>query len=255
MTGARANGRTGDHHAIQAVTFDFWNTIAYEPPGGSLTARRIDAWTGVLREAGLAAEPERIGRVFRDAWGQFGSRWAAGDGFHAADAARWAVDRLGVGASEEVRCSLVEAFLAAAEGAELAFAEGIEESLRGLKSRGIRLGIVCDVGFTPSRVLRGILARRGILGLFDFMSFSDEVGCYKPSREIFRHALGGLGAAADRAAHVGDLRRTDVAGAIGAGMIAVRYTGLHDDPGEGPEAHHVIGHHSALAPALGLGAR
>lgn len=255
MTGARSNGRTEDPPAIEAVTFDFWNTLAYESPGGSLMARRIDAWTGVLRAAGLPAEPARIDRVFRDAWDQFASRWAAGDGFHAPDAARWAVDLLDVDASAGVRALLVEAFLAAAEGAELAFADGIEETLRGLKSRGIRLGIVCDVGFTPSRLLREILARRGLLGQFDSMSFSDEVGCYKPSLEIFRHALAGLGAAANRSAHVGDLRRTDVAGAIGAGMVAVRYTGLHDDPGEGPEAHHVIAHHSALASALDLDSR
>ena len=66
-----------------------------------------------------------------------------------------------------------------------------------------------------------------LLGYFDHWSFSDEVGWYKPAPEIFRHALDGLGGVApERAAHVGDLRRTDVAGARAMGMTAVRYRGV-----------------------------
>ena len=36
-----------------------------------------------------------------------------------------------------------------------------------------------------------------------------------------------------RAAHVGDNRRTDVSGALGLGMTAVRYTGIADRPTNG----------------------
>ena len=41
-------------------------------------------------------------------------------------------------------------------------------------------------------------------------------------------------------AHVGDGRRTDVAGALAMGMVAVRATWFADrGPETGPEAHHV----------------
>ena len=102
--------------------------------------------------------------------------------------------------------------------------------------------------------LVGLLRGRGLLPLFDHWSFSDEVGVYKPDPAIFRHALSGLGdPAPDRVAHIGDRIRTDVAGARGMGMIAVRYTGVYNDDDEGPEAHHVVEHHADIARTLSLG--
>ena len=92
------------------------------------------------------------------------------------------------------------------------------------------------------------------LDAFDHWSFSDEVGCYKPDPRIFTHALDGLGARAETTAHVGDLRRTDIAGARAMGMTAVRYTGVYDDDSQpSPEGHIVIPDHAELLPALGLG--
>ncbi len=118
----------------------------------------------------------------------------------------------------------------------------------------MKLGIICDVGFTPSTTLRDHLIRHGVLPLFDHWSFSDEVGAYKPSPAIFQHALDGLDVVApERVAHVGDLRRTDVAGARAMGMVSVRYTGINDDDTQPePEADNVIAHHSELPEALGI---
>jgi FMN phosphatase YigB (HAD superfamily) len=77
---------------------------------------------------------------------------------------------------------------------------------------------------------------------------------------IFRHALDGLGGADPaEAAHVGDLRRTDVAGARAVGMVAVRYSGVADDPGSVEAGTHeiegdlVVADHRDLAALLGIG--
>lgn len=51
--------------------------------------------------------------------------------------------------------------------------------------------------------------------------------------------------------HVGDLRRTDVAGAKAVGMGTVRFRGVHDDDSEGPEADAVIDHLHELVSLLG----
>ena len=112
----------------------------------------------------------------------------------------------------------------------------------------MRIGIVCDVGMTPAPALREHLDRHDLLGRFTHWSFSDEVGVYKPDPAIFRHALDGLGGVApERAAHVGDLRRTDVAGARAMGMTAVRYTGVFDDDSaDMPEGDHVVADHARL---------
>jgi putative hydrolase of the HAD superfamily len=239
--------------AIQAVTYDFWNTLAYELRG-QLRSRRVEAWAGLLEEAGFTLERAELEAVFEGAWDAYTANWRANRQFQAAHAAEHSLERLGFDVPPDVREALVDAFGRAGEDGELHLADGVAECLIALKEAGIRLGIICDVGFTPSTMLRRHLVRVELLPLFDHWSFSDEVGAYKPSPVIFEHALEGLGVAAPEVvAHVGDLRRTDVAGARAMGMVAVRYTGIRDDDSQPePEADHVITHHSELPAALGI---
>ncbi len=235
---------------VAAVTFDFWNTLAYEERG-RIRGLRLAAWAGLLEDAGYPVEREQLDAVFDAGWERFSARWAQGRLFTAAEAAEDALEALGYDVPPDVRDQLIEAFGKAGENAEVHLAPGVADTLRALKARGIRLGIVCDVGFTASPALRGHLERHGVLELFDHWSFSDEVGCYKPDPVIFEHALTGLGVPAERAAHIGDLRRTDVAGALVMGMTAIRYTGLHDDESQPePEAHFVVADHAELPDLL-----
>ena len=239
--------------AIEAVTFDFWNTLVYELRG-ELRSRRVESWAGLLEEGGFALERVELEAVYDGAWDAYVESWQANEQFQAAQAAEHIIENLGFSVPAEVRHALIEAFGRVGAEAELHLAEGVEDALRALKAAGLKLGIICDVGFTPSSTLRDHLIRHGVLPLFDHWSFSDEVGAYKPSPAIFRHALDGLGdPAPERVAHVGDIRRTDVAGALAMGMVAVRYTGISDDVSQPePEGHHVIDHHDQLAAALGL---
>ncbi|MDP9388164.1 MAG: HAD family hydrolase [Actinomycetota bacterium] len=240
--------------AIEAVTFDYWNTLAYELRG-ELRTRRLEAWSGLLEEAGFALERVELEAVYDGAWDAYVASWEANQQFLAAQAAEHIIETLGFAVPPDVRTALVDAFGRAGEDCEIHLAEGVGDCLHTLKAAGVKLGIICDVGFTPSSTLRDHLIRHGVLPLFDHWSFSDEVGAYKPSPVIFDHALEGLGGPApERVAHVGDLRRTDVAGARAMGMVAVRYTGISDDASQPePEGHHVITHHAQLAGALGIG--
>ena len=238
---------------IEAVTFDYWNTLVYEVRG-HLRGRRLEAWAGILEETGFATERERLEAVYDDAWELYVASWKAGAQFLAATAAEHILEQLGYQVPPEVRDALLDAFASAGERAELHLASGLQPCLRRLRAGGVRLGIVCDVGFTASPTLRAHLRRHGLLELFDHWSFSDEVGHYKPSPIIFDHALAGLGITdPSRAAHVGDIRRTDVAGALAMAMTAVRYTGINDDDtAEEPEGHHVVADHADLPAVLGL---
>jgi FMN phosphatase YigB (HAD superfamily) len=238
---------------LDAVTFDYWNTLVYEERG-HIRGRRLDAWSGILEEAGFAGERQQLEAVFDSTWERFGQAWTANQQYHAAEAAEQIVEALGFDVPSDVRVALIDAFGRAGDEAELHLTDGIVDCLRILKGAGLRLGIICDVGFTASPVLRAHLARNGVLGLFDHWSFSDEVGTYKPDPRIFEHALAGLGGIdPERVAHVGDLRRTDVAGALAMGMTAVRYTGVNDDDSQPePEGTHVIAHHSELPKVLSV---
>lgn len=243
--------------ALEAVTFDYWNTLAYET-GGHLRGLRIDAWVTVLAEAGIDIDRPPLEAAMDLAWEMFSGHWESNVQFRGPDAARIAIghleERLGHELAGDLQTQLLDAFDEAAHGAKLHLTDGIEATLRDLKESGIRLGIICDVGFTASTHLRRFLDERGLLSLFDHWSFSDEVGAFKPSPFIFRHALDGLGGVApERAAHVGDIRRTDVAGARGMGMFAVRYTGVSDDQTpDQPEGDAVVADHANLLEALGI---
>jgi FMN phosphatase YigB (HAD superfamily) len=240
------------HAPVEAVTFDFWNTLLYEPPG-MLRARRLEAWSAILGGAGIELPRERLERAFDESWAEYERAWVDNRQYVHEEAIADIVHALDVAVPPDVLGALGAGFTEAADAADLRWTDGIEECLRVLRANGVRIGIVCDVGMTPSSALVRLLDGAGLLPMFDHWSFSDEVGVYKPAPAIFRHALDGLGGPApERVAHVGDRTRTDVAGAVGMGMIAVRYTGVYDDPDAGPAAHHVLASHGELAGALGL---
>jgi FMN phosphatase YigB (HAD superfamily) len=219
---------------VKAVTFDFWNTISREPPGTMATARRR-AVAAACEASGIEVEAELLTASLEEVGSSYRRSWSSGTHFHPRRGAEMLIRALGIeGAAEEM---VAEAFLTAGR-----------PCLAALSEREIRLGIVCDVGFTGGELLRDFLDREGLLEHFSGWAFSDEVGHYKPSPQIFEAALDALGARPAEAVHVGDLRRTDIAGARGVGMRTVRYCGLHDDsePEGGEEAEFVVDSHSQL---------
>ena len=213
---------------VDAVTFDFWNTLCYEPPGGYLRGLRLGAMREVLNRAGFICPPKALSDAYDDAWIRYVGCWEANRQYTGLDAAGDIASSLQLAGS--LRNEAVDAFCSVGNDADLLTLEGVAGVLAALVDAGVRVGIICDVGFTPSHVLRYHLERHGMLGYFSHWSFSDEVGVYKPDARIFEHALGGLGAPPpDRAAHIGDRRRTDMAGALAAGMRGVRIIEVFDD--------------------------
>lgn len=235
-----------------AVTFDFWNTLVCTRSSGTRNARRA-AIGAELADLGHEVDDVALDAALDGAVAVFEEHWRGNRQFAAVDGALVVVDSLDLPLGAPERQRLVDAFVDSAADLSPELTPGAADALRSLSDADVRLGIICDVGLTPSPVLRRYLDRQGVLDLFDHWSFSDEVGTYKPDPGIFAHALGGLGGApASRSVHVGDLRRTDVAGGRTAGMVTVRYTGRHDDPDPGPEADAVVGDLGLLCGILGL---
>lgn len=233
---------------VKAVTFDYWNTLVVDG-AAALRDHRLEAWRGVLEGAGFATERERLGLAFEASWQKFLAAWNSNEQYRHVEAVLDVLDELGYDVPPDIHDQLIATYDIPDE-TELRLTDGVGEAVEALKAADLRLGIICDVGMTPSTALRRFLERNGLLSHFDHWSFSDDVGFYKPALEIFEHALGGLAASPAEAAHVGDLKRTDVAGALAIGMTAIRYTGMFDDgDSEGPDAHHVIDDHRKL-PAI-----
>ena len=226
---------------VQAVTFDFWNTLMWEEPG-SLKEKRLEFWREALEGLGASLDPVQLERAHDAAHQEYVDSWTAGRQFRVEDAVDHMLERLDGELGSEAKRALVEGFSEGGRRAAVHPSNGVRECLEGLRDAGVRMGIICDIGLTPSPVVGQLLEGEGLLGFFDGMSFSDEVGHYKPARAIFEHALAGLGGVPpERAAHVGDRRRTDVSGAIAMGMTAVRYNGVYEDEAvRAPEADIVL---------------
>ena len=232
------------------MTFDFWTTLVWEAPG-QLVAGRMVAWTALLADAGIRVDTVDLAAAHEVAFAEYQTAWKANRQYVVADATARMLTELGVEAGPDLRRALVRSFAEAGATTDLHQAEGVGDCLRSLRAEGRRIGIVCDIGLTPSTTLIDLLDRWGLLELFDAWTFSDEVGVYKPDPRIFAVALAALGVAPERAAHVGDRVRTDVQGARAMGMVPVRYAGVYDDPDQvAGDAEIVIGHLSELPAAL-----
>jgi putative hydrolase of the HAD superfamily len=211
------------------VTFDCWSTLLYEAGSrgnAEARARIVADFTG--------RDPEAIATAFRDAWRRHQIEWHRRTVFDGRAMTKSALEslevELGAGHFEELVTTLEEEILSH----EIRAIDGAARALEHLAARGIRRALICDTGFTPGRVVRQLLARTGLLPLLEVTVFSEEVGVPKPDVRAFNTALSALGVPARGAVHVGDLRRSDIAGARASSMGSVRFAGHHDDTDESP---------------------
>jgi putative hydrolase of the HAD superfamily len=213
--------------SIKGISFDFWNTLFKEPPGAFrfykerrrlLLAEACSGHRSVTR-----AELDDACRVEREAHERV-----------------WQEEHRTLSAAERVAAILSElnVSLTAAEFAELTFkmeeiileqpphlVYGAAAAVCDLSKR-YRMGIISDVGFSPGRVLKRLLAENGLLEAFDSLVFSDEAGCAKPHLRVFETTARSLDAEPRALVHIGDLERTDIIGAKQAGYRAIRFTGV-----------------------------
>src|SRR5262244_1213160 len=230
-----------------AVTFDFWNTLFRSGEGGQpARARRLAPWLRASEAAVQAALVEGFERHVAE--------WRAGRHWGAREFARELLNRFSVDGRFGRLDELTRLIEISGVGLGERPVDGAREVVEKLRGAGVKLGVISDTGFSPGRVLRGFLARAGLLHRFEraALTFSDEVGVPKPNPRIFRAALDALGVEPRQAVHVGDLRATDVAGARALGMGSVRFMGCHNDGSAGPEADVVISRLTDLSTALGM---
>lgn len=235
--------------ALRAVTFDCWQTLLAD---GNLAAAR-ELRTAALVEAsaarGVEVAPEAALAAIRAAHGRHVELWSRGIGSGSPEIAGWALASLGID-DAPLAAALGRRFEDAGLAGEVEALPGAGETLAALARRGVRLALVCDTGFSGGRIVRRFLARVGLLDALEILVFSDEVGVPKPHPRMFEAALGPLGVDPAHAVHVGDLRRTDVAGGRGHGMGTVRIRATHDDLSDHPEADAVADSHAELRELL-----
>ncbi len=98
---------------------------------------------------------------------------------------------------------------------------GAAEMLHRLKQQGYRLALVAD---GPEGTFRNVFAQHRLAHLFDALAISGLLGCEKPDRRMFLHALEQLEIAPEdykRVVMVGNNLERDIKGANALGLISV----------------------------------
>jgi putative hydrolase of the HAD superfamily len=234
------------------VSFDCWGTLLAENDWHWAHSLRVTALQDAAREAGQDVSRERAERAFGAAWGRHMALWQEGRVSAAVDVAVWGLAELQLREPHPALEHLVRRFEEASHTSHVVALEGAGALLRALDRAGTPCVLVCDTGLTPGRVVRRLLDRVGLLEPLRELAFSDEVGAPKPDPRPFRAAIDPLGVEPENVLHVGDLRRTDIAGARALGMQTVRIRARHDDVSDEPDADRVVDSHEELAQLLGL---
>ena len=231
---------------IRAVTYDCWGTLLKDRDWEGAMATRQSA---LRRFLDLSEDEARS--LLEEAWARHDDAWKQVETFGPGRMAAYCLEARGISDDDQIN-ELTREFEEASIQTGVDGVEGAQETLAALAAANIRLGLVCDTGFTPGRVVRQLLDDNGLLDHLEVLCFSDEVGVPKPGADIFDKALAELGVRPPEAVHVGDLRRTDIAGAQDVGMHAVRFRGVHDDHSDAREARVVIDRHEELLDLLDL---
>jgi HAD superfamily hydrolase (TIGR01549 family) len=236
------------------VTFDVGGTLLADPRSEERRAERraLKYW---LQEYGVEEKADRR-RVLSAASRSWSDSDLDSDGA-ARKAADTIVELLGLRVVESKRRELRSLLENVYDDGPYRAAPGARAALGRLARRGIKLGIVSNRGARPGALMMRHLEANGLAEFFDpgAVVWSDEIRVSKPDPRIFLACLHALDVDPQHAAHVGDVKAKDVAGARNLGLRTIRYDGVRADPKEGPEADVVISDYGELEDALGLPAK
>lgn len=216
---------------IQAITIDFWNTIVDSRNGERRRAARNRAMAEVFARVGRPWDEAQVAAAFEFSYETFERQWHGQQRtMRAAESLDviWRFLGIDVPADAHARMTTLieDSILEGLPG----LLPGAADALSALSAR-VPLVLISDTAFSPGRVLRQVLERHGIAQHFRGMVFSDETGVSKPHPLMFERALAlarpspAQPVPAASAVHIGDIERTDIAGARTMGMRAILFRG------------------------------
>jgi putative hydrolase of the HAD superfamily len=212
---------------IKAITFDFWHTLLTEQPNvlGLYQNKRKSILMEMFPEHHARLETDLAGACKTESESHHRIWEQEHRTLPAVERVSTILNHLEFTITEPALTTIVTRWEEGILDHPPVVIEGARETLEEL-SKHYRLGIISDVGFSPGRVLKRILADNDLVDYFDSLIFSDEAGRAKPHIEVFQRAADSLSATPDTMVHIGDLERTDVTGAKQAGFRAIRFVGI-----------------------------
>ncbi len=242
--------------AIQVVTIDFWNTLFTTANGEQREQHRLAVIRSHAERLGARVSDDILRAAQAATWQEFKRIWKREHRTPTTEElVRFFFRTLKLEpdatAVEEVAHELAYGILEHPP----ALLPGAASVLEHLVRQGFQLAVISDTAFSPGAVLRKVMEQAGIAEFFAAYSFSDQTGVSKPHPEAYLYALRQLNASPQAAVHIGDIERTDVAGAKALGMYAVLFRGDHnavleEEYVEQSQADHVVFHWDEVPPVV-----
>ena len=138
---------------LRAVTFDYWRTLVWEP-AGELERVRLEHWARILSREGHDVAPAKLAAAHAYAFDHASASWMSNVQYVVEHAVSDMLEHLALAVDDSLQAELEHSFSLAGADTPLHLAPGVREVLESLRGIGVRVAIVCDVGLTPSPVLR-----------------------------------------------------------------------------------------------------
>ncbi|HSL70980.1 MAG TPA: HAD family hydrolase [Longimicrobiales bacterium] len=210
---------------VEAVTLDFYNTLVFHR-GSGRGARLME----FLQAEGLASDPwehQVLYDVFEPHAREYSPAHSSTEKHaYLSRLAERVFQRLNVRAAPGAAAGHATTIWELIGPHSLTVFPDVRPALDRLTTAGYRLAVISNWQCG----LAHFCTELGIAQYFEHVVSSAEVGCAKPSREIFELACQRLGVAPDRVLHVGDTPADDLEGAHAAGMRAVLIDRDHQTP-------------------------
>jgi len=196
---------------VRAVILDFGGTLADGHIDWDEYHRGIQ---GFLKGLGFSVELSRLKRAISAALVRLEKVRARGEELTLEEVYAYALSKLGIPAEEETLRMIHDLFR---RHFKTTLYPCVEEVLEELSGR-YKLALLSN---TMSDTPRIILQQTGLIGHFEVVVCSRDLGMRKPNPRIFSYVLEKLGVEPGEAVHVGDSVEADMEGASRAGIRAI----------------------------------
>lgn len=203
----------------EMILFDYGHTLLYEPEFDFLKGEK--AVFEYIKENPKKVTPEEVYKFGMQLFGEFRECRKLGYELHEWQMLKCKYDRFGISFSiplEEVENIL---WTNTSPGGRMPY---VEEMLHFLHERGIRTGVISNIGWS-GKALTDRINRLLPENHFEFILASSDYCVRKPNPLLFNIALQKAGLDASQVWYCGDSIKADIYGAHGVGIFPVLYEG------------------------------
>lgn len=233
--------------SVRIITIDFWNTLVDSSNGEGRNRHRAEVLIAEAKRLGVNLTYDQVKHAGQNAWAFFRRVWleeVRTPLTHEMVDHMW--QELGLPDDPEAKARVEDVYKKGILDHPPAVLPGVADALSQLAEH-FTLGIVSDTAISSGEILKEVLDNAGLLEYFSHFSFSDETGVAKPHPKAYTTILDPAQAKPEEALHIGDIERTDVAGARDLDMFAILYAGDHGNSVVKSDVTttraHIVAHH------------